>query len=79
MINRYWTDADIARFMVNVDKLPCGCWFWQGGRSRGAGNKKWYGSFWVFSLCVNPDCIEIVTSLENAARRWQLAPAQPQA
>lgn len=39
------TEADIARFMSYVDKLPNGCWFWTGGRSRGGGNRKWYGSF----------------------------------
>ena len=38
-------DAAIARFMSYVDKLPSGCWFWTGARSRGKGNKKWYGSF----------------------------------
>lgn len=40
------TDAEIKRFMKYVDKLPNGCWFWTGGRSRGQGNRKWYGSFW---------------------------------
>lgn len=39
------TPADVARFMRYVDKLPNGCWFWTGARSRGAGNRKWYGSF----------------------------------
>lgn len=39
------TQADIDRFMSYVDKLPNGCWFWTGGRSRGGGNRKWYGSF----------------------------------
>jgi len=39
--------SDIDRFMSYVDKLPNGCWFWTGGRSRGRGNKKWYGSFWL--------------------------------
>lgn len=39
------TEADIARFMSYVDILPNGCHFWSGGRSRGGGNKKWYGSF----------------------------------
>ncbi len=39
------TDKEIARFMSFVDKLPCGCWFWTGARSRGKGNRKWYGSF----------------------------------
>lgn len=39
------SEADIARFLSYVDKLPNGCHFWSGGRSRGKGNKKWYGSF----------------------------------
>lgn len=39
--------AEIARFMKLVDKLPSGCWFWTGARSRGGGNRKWYGTFWV--------------------------------
>lgn len=39
------TEAEIARFFRHVDKLPSGCWFWTGARSRGRGNKKWYGSF----------------------------------
>lgn len=39
------TPEDIARFMSYVEKLPNGCWFWAGARSRGKGNKKWYGSF----------------------------------
>jgi len=94
------TQADIDRFMSYVDKLPCGCWFWTGGRSRGGGNRKWYGSFklgrltvrahrfssevlggqecppghhrdhrCVFSLCVNPDCIEVITAEENQRRK----------
>lgn len=41
------TPADIARFRRYVDVLPCGCHFWTGARSRGRGNRKWYGSFWV--------------------------------
>lgn len=41
------TQADIDRFMKQVDKLPSGCWFWLGARSRGGGNRKWYGTFWV--------------------------------
>lgn len=32
--------------MSFVEVLPNGCHFWTGGRSRGKGNKKWYGSFW---------------------------------
>jgi len=36
--------SDIARFMGKVDKLPNGCWYWMGARSKGRG-KKWYGSF----------------------------------
>ena len=94
------TGADVRRFMRYVDKLPCGCWFWTGARSRGKGNKKWYGSFSVsgrvvrahrfscdvigkkpcppghhrdhtceFSLCVNPDCFEVVTHEENQRRK----------
>lgn len=38
-------EDDIARFMKYVEILPCGCWFWTGARSRGQGNRKWYGSF----------------------------------
>ena len=97
------TEADIARFMSYVDKLPNGCWFWAGARSRGSGTKKkkWYGSFRVgrqtvrahrfscevigkrpcplhhhrdhickFSLCVNPDHLEIVHHTVNMERRW---------
>lgn len=41
------TEADIKRFMSYVDKLPNGCWYWTGGRSRGKGNRKWYGTFRV--------------------------------
>lgn len=43
---------DIERFMRYVDKLPNGCWFWTGGRSRGKGNRKWYGSFRVGKITV---------------------------
>lgn len=39
------TPEDVERFMRYVDKLPNGCWFWTGARSRGKGNRKWYGSF----------------------------------
>jgi len=39
------TEADIKRFMSFVEILPNSCWFWAGARSRGRGNKKWYGSF----------------------------------
>ena len=37
--------TDIERFLSFVDFLPSGCWYWTGARSRGRGNKKWYGSF----------------------------------
>lgn len=88
------------RFMSFVDKLPNGCWYWTGARSRGAGNKKWYGSFrdgskvvrahrfasealggqhcpkghhrdhkCRFSMCVNPDHIEVVSREENQKRK----------
>lgn len=43
-------EEDLRRFMTFVEKLPNGCWFWAGARSRGKGNKKWYGSFWVSSM-----------------------------
>lgn len=33
--------------MRMVDVLPSGCWFFTGARSRGKGNRKWYGSFWL--------------------------------
>lgn len=93
-------EDDITRFMTYVEKLPNGCWFWTGARSRGKGNRKWYGSFRVkgkvvrahrfacdaiggkvlepgehrdhtccFSLCVNPDHLEIVSHEENQKRK----------
>jgi len=40
------TTEELKRFMSHVDKLPNGCWFWTGARSRGTGNKKYYGTFW---------------------------------
>lgn len=42
-----YDEEDLVRFLRFVDKLPNGCWFWTGARSRGTGNKKWYGSFGV--------------------------------
>lgn len=42
-----YTDADVQRFLSFVEKLPNGCHFWAGARSRSKGNKKWYGSFWL--------------------------------
>jgi hypothetical protein len=36
---------DVKRFMSYVEVLQGGCWYWTGARSRGKGNKKWYGSF----------------------------------
>jgi hypothetical protein len=42
-----FTEDDKRRFMSYVMKHPCGCWIWIGGRSRGKGNKTWYGSFWI--------------------------------
>lgn len=96
-----WTEKDVERFMSYVEVLSFGgCWYWTGARSKGKGNKKWYGSFHVggktvrahrfsvtaigrkefsegchrdhicnFSMCVNPDHIEIVTREENEKRR----------
>jgi hypothetical protein len=40
------TPQEVARFMALVDVLPCGCWDWTGARSRGRGNRKWYGTFY---------------------------------
>ena len=87
------------RFLALVDKLPNGCWYWLGARSRGGGNRKYYGTFKVggkavrahafavelsgrkcpvgfhrdhvcqFSMCVNPDHIEIVSHEENQRRK----------
>lgn len=103
------TQSDIERFMRFVEKLPCGCWYWTGARSRGQGNRKWYGSFRVgdrtvrahrfscdvlggrecppghhrdhvvckFSMCVNPDHIEIVTHEENQRRKVEWRADQP--
>lgn len=39
------TPGDVSRFMNYVELLRSGCWYWTGGRSRGKGNKRWYGSF----------------------------------
>ena len=95
-----FSDADVARFMRYVEKLPNGCWFWTGARSRGKDNRKWYGSFRLgartirahrfscealggrdcppehdrdhtccFSLCVNPDHIEVVPKTINQERK----------
>lgn len=46
------TEEERARFMSFVEVLPCGCWYWTGARSRGRGNKKWYGSFWFRGMSV---------------------------
>lgn len=39
------SEKDIKRFMSYVEILPNGCWYWMGGRSKGKGNRKTYGSF----------------------------------
>jgi hypothetical protein len=39
------TEEETARFFRQVEKLPNGCWFWNGARTKGQGNIKWYGSF----------------------------------
>jgi hypothetical protein len=46
------TYEDVKAFLSKVQPLPSGCLFWTGGRSRGTGNKAWYGSFWMPSLGV---------------------------
>lgn len=99
------TPAEIKRFMGFVEILPNGCWFWTGARSRGKGNKKWYGSFKFkgksirahrfsceqikgvalppdhhrdhlcrFSLCVNPEHVDVVHKDVNQARRHSPGP-----
>jgi len=97
------TEEDLRRFRALTDVLPSGCHFWTGARSRGKGNRKWYGTFHVtgvgsvrahryaseavgrqecppghhrdhtceFSLCVNPDHIEVVTHAENERRKQE--------
>lgn len=98
------TSEDIVRFMKYVDVLSCGCWYWTGARSRGKGNKKWYGSFRLggrvirahrfasevlggnpcppgchrdhtcgFSMCVNPEHLEVVPKEVNQARKMERA------
>jgi hypothetical protein len=42
-----FTQQDIERFIRLVDVLDCGCWYWLGARSRGKGNRKYYGTFKV--------------------------------
>ncbi len=39
------TEEELARFYKYVERLPNGCHFWNGARSKGKGNRKWYGSF----------------------------------
>lgn len=52
----HFSPEDVRRFMSYVDVLPgrltlpsgresTACWLWTGARSRGKGNRKWYGSF----------------------------------
>ena len=38
-------EADVERFLSYVLPLLNGHWLWLGARSRGAGNRAWYGSF----------------------------------
>lgn len=45
-----FTEADVERFLDKCDKLPNGCWYWMGARSRGgqsSSSGRWYGSFHV--------------------------------
>lgn len=48
------TENDHTRFMRHVEILPYNhpvlktpCWLWVGAKSRGRGNRKWYGTFHV--------------------------------
>lgn len=66
------TPETIARFMSYVDRLPCGCWYWQGARSRGAGNKKWYGSFWYEGRSIRAHRF----SAEEIAKQRPLIPGE---
>lgn len=94
------TQKYIERFLKLVEVLESGCWYWLGARSRGKGNKKYYGTFKVngqavrahrfaseilgnkpcptgchrdhkcnFSMCVNPEHIEVVSHAENQKRK----------
>lgn len=56
MTHIVYTPADVDRFMGYVLRLPgrlilpegretSACWPWLGARSRGEGNRLWYGSF----------------------------------
>lgn len=47
MASFLFTQDDVDRFMTKVQKLPNGCWFWFGARSKGQGNRLPYGSFHV--------------------------------
>lgn len=42
-------DAAWPRFVAKLDtsRGPCGCWLWLGAKTRGKGNKVWYGKFHV--------------------------------
>lgn len=51
-VTRSFSEKDVVRFMSYVEILPYNhptlrtpCWIWVGAKSRGKGNKKWYGSF----------------------------------
>jgi hypothetical protein len=44
------SQEDVRSFLTKVQPLPSGYLFWTGGRSRGSGNRSWYGSFWMPSL-----------------------------
>ena len=35
----------VERFFGFVMPMRCGCWLWTGPRSRGKGNRAWYGTF----------------------------------
>lgn len=46
---RFWNFVDVlpGRLILPSGRETSACWLWTGARSRGKGNKKWYGSFRV--------------------------------
>lgn len=55
-------EVDVERFLSYVEVLDSGCWLWTGARSRGKGNKKWYGSFAVKGRTVRAHTFALAVS-----------------